>query len=77
MTPDRRQRLVTRPNGALWNEQTFRDYIGLIDRRDARPRVTRLSALDPMCVAAEAASRDTRPEWRKRLRAKDFSGELA
>jgi len=66
MTTDRRQRFVTRPNGALWDEQVMRDYIGEIERRAVRPKVTRLSALDPMCVAAEAASRDTRPVWLRR-----------
>lgn len=57
MTPDRRSRLTVRPNGALWDEQTFRAFIGVWDRRAKRPTVARLSASDPMCVAVEADSR--------------------
>jgi hypothetical protein len=71
MTTDRRHQITVRPNGALWNEQTYRDYTGAIDRRDARPKVTRLSALNPICEP------DTRPEWLKRLRTKDMTGSVA
>jgi len=53
----------------------------------ARP--TRIAALCDLCREAliglgmglreerRAAEPDTRPEWRKRLRAKDFSGSIA
>lgn len=57
---DRRADITIRPNGSLWREQTFRDYIGALDRREPRVRVERLSATDPFCVAAEADSRKRR-----------------
>lgn len=58
---DRRQSITTRPNGALWNEQTFRDYIGAVDRRAPKPvTVARLSKQDPDIVAFEATQRGSR-----------------
>lgn len=60
MTADRRQPLTVRPNGALWNEQVFRDFLGLWDRRAPREKVERLSKLDPAIAAFEATSRGSR-----------------
>ena len=58
---DRRRAITVRPNGALWSEQTFRAYIGEIDRRAPKPvTVERLSKQDPDIVAFEATARGAR-----------------
>lgn len=58
MTPDRRRpELVTLPTGRLWNEAAFRGYLAEIDRRDALPRLERLSTSDPFCISIERESR--------------------
>ena len=60
-TPDRRRPLHVRPNGALWDEQAYREYIGEVDRRAPRPvTVERLSKQDPDIVAFEATARGAR-----------------
>lgn len=62
MTPDRRSRLTVRPNGALWDEQTFRAFLGVWDRRAKRPTVARLSVNDPLIREFEATARGIRAE---------------
>ena len=62
MTADRRSPVTVRPNGALWREDTWRAYIGELDRRALgnRRTVERLSKQDPEIAAFEATARGAR-----------------
>lgn len=59
----RRQEIVRRPDGRLWNEAAMRTYLADLERRQPeRARITRLSLSDPasLAIAGELAARSGR-----------------
>jgi hypothetical protein len=57
---DRRQHLVTLPDGSIVDETAIREWLNAMDRRNERVTVLRLAELDPMLTEFARTSRRPR-----------------